>query len=320
MNSDTPWCPASGSVFATSVRKCARATVRDEHLAAVDPPDVAVTHRPCADRGDVGARVGLGDRDRADLRARDRRPQPAVTLVVGAELRERGRGHVRSAPRSPSGSRPRRSARAPRRTRGRPRDRRRCRRNARDSADRGSRARRTGGRGRRERIRPPPTRRRAAAPRSSTNRRTHPAARRVRAPKHWMAHHPPSTLPHAGRHVVDCAASMAKSLLERRLIDVSDRLKRLRAELARRRRAVRGASTAEAEDARLRSLVSETPLAAGRGARDAPPRRRPVPPAGHACVARSTSSNASRTHCSTAWPNELVDSVLDASDSERPDR
>ncbi len=53
---------------------------------------------------------------------------------------------------------------------------------------------------------------------------------------------------------------MTKSLLERRLIDVSDRLKRLRAELA-----VVDEQCAvligEAEDARLRSLVSETPLA-----------------------------------------------------------
>ena len=53
---------------------------------------------------------------------------------------------------------------------------------------------------------------------------------------------------------------MAKSLLERRLIDVSDRLKRLRAELA-----VAEEQTAffanEADDARLRSLVAETPLA-----------------------------------------------------------
>jgi hypothetical protein len=53
---------------------------------------------------------------------------------------------------------------------------------------------------------------------------------------------------------------MAKSLLERRLIDVSDRLKRLRAELA-----VADEQCAffehEADDARLRSLVSETPLA-----------------------------------------------------------
>ena len=69
--------------------------VGDEHLAAVDAPDVAVARRAGADRGDVRAGVGFGDRDRADLRARDRGPQPALALVVGAELGERGRGHVR---------------------------------------------------------------------------------------------------------------------------------------------------------------------------------------------------------------------------------
>ena len=53
---------------------------------------------------------------------------------------------------------------------------------------------------------------------------------------------------------------MARSLLQRRLIDVSDRLKRLRSE-----RAVVDEQLAffeeEAEDKRLRALVSETPLA-----------------------------------------------------------
>src|SRR5690349_21402780 len=53
---------------------------------------------------------------------------------------------------------------------------------------------------------------------------------------------------------------MAKSLLERRLIDVSDRLKRLRAELALAEEQC-AVLVGEAEDARLRSLVSETPLA-----------------------------------------------------------
>jgi hypothetical protein len=53
---------------------------------------------------------------------------------------------------------------------------------------------------------------------------------------------------------------MAKSLLERRLIDVSDRLKRLRAELAVADEQC-SVLINEAEDARLRSLVSETPLA-----------------------------------------------------------
>jgi hypothetical protein len=52
---------------------------------------------------------------------------------------------------------------------------------------------------------------------------------------------------------------MSQSILERRLVDVSDRIKRLRAELA-----VTDEQLAfleeEAEDARLRALVSETPL------------------------------------------------------------
>jgi hypothetical protein len=53
---------------------------------------------------------------------------------------------------------------------------------------------------------------------------------------------------------------MARSLLERRLIDVADRLKRLRAELAVAEEQC-AFFEAEAEDARIRSLVSETPLA-----------------------------------------------------------
>jgi hypothetical protein len=53
---------------------------------------------------------------------------------------------------------------------------------------------------------------------------------------------------------------MPRSLLQRRLIDVSDRLKRLRAELAVADEQC-AFFEAEAEDARLRSLVSETPVA-----------------------------------------------------------
>jgi hypothetical protein len=53
---------------------------------------------------------------------------------------------------------------------------------------------------------------------------------------------------------------MSRTLLERRLIDVSDRLKRLRAELAVADEQC-AFLDAEAEDARLRALVSETPLA-----------------------------------------------------------
>jgi hypothetical protein len=53
---------------------------------------------------------------------------------------------------------------------------------------------------------------------------------------------------------------MTRSLLQRRLIDVSDRLKRLRAELGVAEEQC-AFLEAEADDARLRSLVSETPLA-----------------------------------------------------------
>lgn len=53
---------------------------------------------------------------------------------------------------------------------------------------------------------------------------------------------------------------MTRTLLERRLIDVADRLKRLRADLGVAEEQLVFLEE-EAEDARLRALVSETPLA-----------------------------------------------------------
>ena len=53
---------------------------------------------------------------------------------------------------------------------------------------------------------------------------------------------------------------MSQSLLERRLVDVSERLKRIRAELAVTEEQL-GFLEEEAEDVRLRALVAETPLA-----------------------------------------------------------
>ncbi|HEX5615432.1 MAG TPA: hypothetical protein VFZ83_09795 [Acidimicrobiia bacterium] len=53
---------------------------------------------------------------------------------------------------------------------------------------------------------------------------------------------------------------MTRTLLERRLIDVADRLKRLRADLGVAQEQLAFLED-EAEDARLRALVSETPLA-----------------------------------------------------------
>jgi len=53
---------------------------------------------------------------------------------------------------------------------------------------------------------------------------------------------------------------MSQSILERRLVDVSERLKRMRAELDVTDEQL-GALEQEAEDVRLRALVAETPLA-----------------------------------------------------------
>ena len=61
---------------------------------------------------------------------------------------------------------------------------------------------------------------------------------------------------------------MSQSLLQRRLVDVSERLKRIRAELAVTDEQL-GFLEEEAEDVRLRALVAETPLADVE-ARDAP--------------------------------------------------
>lgn len=52
---------------------------------------------------------------------------------------------------------------------------------------------------------------------------------------------------------------MTRSILQRRLVDVSDRLKRLRAELAVTEEQLVFLED-EAEDARMRALVAETPL------------------------------------------------------------
>jgi hypothetical protein len=77
---------------------------------------------------------------------------------------------------------------------------------------------------------------------------------------------------------------MSQSLLQRRLVDVSERLKRIRAELAVTEEQL-GFLEEEAEDVRLRALVAETPLADVE-ARDA--RRHADAQAGHAEALRST--------------------------------
>jgi hypothetical protein len=53
---------------------------------------------------------------------------------------------------------------------------------------------------------------------------------------------------------------MSQSILQRRLVDVSERLKRIRAELSVTEEQL-GFLEEQAEDVRLRALVAETPLA-----------------------------------------------------------
>ena len=65
--------------------------VGDERLRAVDDVAAVDLARERPDRGDVGAGAGLGDPERADLLAGDRRAQEALVLVGGAELEDRRR-------------------------------------------------------------------------------------------------------------------------------------------------------------------------------------------------------------------------------------
>ncbi len=60
--------------------------VGDEGLGAVDDPAVVDTAGVSADRGDVRARARLGDPERRNPLALDRRAQKALVLVGGAEL------------------------------------------------------------------------------------------------------------------------------------------------------------------------------------------------------------------------------------------
>jgi two-component system, response regulator PdtaR len=83
---------------------------------------------------------------------------------------------------------------------------------------------------------------------------------------------------------------MSQSLLQRRLVDVSERLKRIRAELAVTEEQL-GFLEEEAEDVRLRALVAETPLADVE-ARDA--RRQADAQARHAESLRRTVSELQR--------------------------
>ena len=93
-NSETPRCCEPGLGLDRHRHELRPGAVGDEHLPAVDDPGVAVALGAGGDRRDVGAGVGLGQRDRADLLAADRRREVALLQLVGPELGERRRAHV----------------------------------------------------------------------------------------------------------------------------------------------------------------------------------------------------------------------------------
>ena len=94
---------------------------------------------------------------------------------------------------------------------------------------------------------------------------------------------------------------MSRSILERRLVDVSERLKRLRAELAVTEEQLAFLEE-EADDARLRALVAETPLGDAE-ARDARRHADAIgpPPGGAPRPIAALGTRAGR-RSSTAWP------------------
>src|SRR5207249_5109457 len=71
--------------------------VRDEHLRPVDDVVVAAALRGGADRGGVGARVGLGEAEGAELLAPDGGHEVVLLLLLGAEAEDRDAAepHVR---------------------------------------------------------------------------------------------------------------------------------------------------------------------------------------------------------------------------------
>ena len=68
--------------------------IGDEHFRAVDHPGIAVAAGPRLQPGDVGARIGLGHRDRADRLAADDRGQIFLLLLGRAAQGDVDRRHV----------------------------------------------------------------------------------------------------------------------------------------------------------------------------------------------------------------------------------
>ena len=83
-----PWPPSCGRLAGADEEVGADA-VGDEGLGAVDDVAAVDPLGEGGDAGDVGAGAGLGDPQRADLLAGDPRHQPALLLLLGAEVEDR---------------------------------------------------------------------------------------------------------------------------------------------------------------------------------------------------------------------------------------
>ena len=83
-----PWPPSLRRLHGADEEVGADA-VGDEGLRAVDDVAAVDLLGEGGDAGDVGAGAGLGDPQRADLLAGDARHQPALLLLLGAEVEDR---------------------------------------------------------------------------------------------------------------------------------------------------------------------------------------------------------------------------------------
>ena len=113
---ESPWWPPSAGRLDRRHEEVRAHAVGDEDLRAVDEPAAVDALGARAQRGDVGAGVGLGDRQRADLLAADRRRQVALASAPRCRTSRSAASRSRRARRSRPRARPSRSARAPRRS------------------------------------------------------------------------------------------------------------------------------------------------------------------------------------------------------------
>ena len=146
-----------------------------------------------------------------------------------------------------------------------------------------------------------------------------PRGRPRLAARQWLRQRVP-----ARRRRLPTLAPMSRALLERRLTETSERLREARRELEVADEQLAHLAD-EADEARLRSLVSETPAGRARAPRGRPPRRRDGPPPGRGAgrdrAARAGPGRAARP--AHRRPTRLTPSARtprSAIDEERPDR